>query len=467
VTFVLWERRSDHPILDVSFFRNPRFTAASLAVTLVFFAMFGALFFISQFLQFVLGYSAFQSGLRLLPVAGALMVAAPLSAQLVARAGTKVVVTTGLVLVAGALVLFSSVSDSGSYGLIALVLVIIGVGMGLAMAPATESIMGSLPPEKAGVGSAMNDTTREIGGALGVAILGSITAAVYTSRITADPRFAALVQQAPQATGAVEDSIGGAALTAEQLPPQLAQAITAAANQAYIHAVDRTVLVGAAVALLGALVALLFLPARSEIPIDDEDLADAVTTAARRVGADLVPRRDVAAAALGVLADAGMSSLTFSGIAARAGISTATLERYWGSRVDAVVDAIQLMYEEHPVPDTGDIRRDLMGYLGAVAQVVARPQTRAVFGSLIAEAGRDEDLSQALQERLVRPRQRELSARLDRAIERGETRLTTSIPVACTQLVGPVYFRALVSLDPVDDELLRAVVDGVLVAAEV
>src|SRR5262249_46841973 len=139
VSFVLWEAHSDHPMLDVSFFKNPRFSAASAAVTLVFFSMFGALFFLSQYLQFVLGYDALQSGVRLLPVAFALVVAAPLSSTLVARVGTKYVVTAGLLLVAFAMVLFSRATTTSGYVLVALVLLVIGVGMGLAMAPATDS----------------------------------------------------------------------------------------------------------------------------------------------------------------------------------------------------------------------------------------------------------------------------------------------------------------------------------------
>src|SRR6185437_8478462 len=208
--FVLWERHTDHPILDVRLFTNPRFSAASIAVTLVFFAMFGTLFFVSQYLQFVLGYSALRSGAALVPVAVVLMVVAPLSARLVARIGTKVVVTMGLLLVAAGLLLFSTVSVDSGYPLVGAVLVIIGAGMGLAIAPATDSIMGAVPPEKAGVGSAMNDTTREIGGALGVAIMGSLTAAAYTSAIVANSQFSALQKASPAAANAVKESVGNA-----------------------------------------------------------------------------------------------------------------------------------------------------------------------------------------------------------------------------------------------------------------
>ncbi|MBS1848305.1 MAG: MFS transporter, partial [Actinobacteria bacterium] len=155
--FVFWERHTDDPLLDLSFFADPRFSAASVAVTLVFFAMFGSVFFVSQYLQFVLGYSAFKSGAALLPVAATLMVAAPLSAKLVAHLGTKIVVATGLAVVALGLYLFAFTTVDSGYSLIAGILVVVGLGMGLAMAPATDSIMGSLPPEKAGVGSAVND----------------------------------------------------------------------------------------------------------------------------------------------------------------------------------------------------------------------------------------------------------------------------------------------------------------------
>ena len=218
-SFVFWERHTDHPILELGFFANPRFTAASIAVTFVFFAMFGSLFFVSQYMQFVLGYTALESGVALLPIAVSLMVAAPASAKLVSLFGTKIVVTLGLVLVAAALVVFSFVSETSGYPLVAVVLVLIGVGMGLAMAPATESIMGSVPPEKAGVGSAMNDTTREIGGALGVAILGSITAAVYSSTIAGDPGFATMQAASPELAEAVKDSVGAASFVAAELPP--------------------------------------------------------------------------------------------------------------------------------------------------------------------------------------------------------------------------------------------------------
>ncbi|MCU1459690.1 MAG: putative integral rane efflux protein [Actinomycetia bacterium] len=451
--FVLWERHTDHPILDVGFFANPRFTAASIAVTLVFFALFGSLFFVSQYLQFVLGYTALQSGIRLLPVALALMVAAPLSARLVAYFGSKRVVTLGLLLTAGALLLFSRATPTSGYPLIAAVLVIIGVGMGLAIAPATDSIMGSLPPEKAGVGSAMNDTTREIGGALGVAILGSITTAVYTSTITGNAAFAKLKAASPAAARAVQESVGGAAVVAEKLPTAVARTITTAANDAFIHAVDRGVIVGAAVAALGAAVAWFFLPARVHAAQPIDALVDG---AAIRLGPE--QRRSLAEITLGLLADAGMSSLTYNAVAARSGIGTATLEHYWTSRVDAVSDAMQEVIGEHPIHRTGDLEADLRQYIVEVGDVLANPRARQVLAAVIGEASSDPALATALREHVVAPRRAELAARLSLESDR----LRVPLDAAVDQVVGPIYFRTLIGGSKVDDHLVDSIVESVV-----
>ena len=454
--FVLWERHTDHPILDVTFFADPRFTAASISITLVFFAMFGSLFFVSQYLQFVLGYSALQSGVRLLPVAAALMVAAPLSAKLTARFGTKRIVTLGLLLTAAALLLFSRATDTSGYPLVAAVLVIIGVGMGLAMAPATDSIMGSLPPEKAGVGSAMNDTTREIGGALGVAILGSITTAIYTSTITGNADFAKLKAASPAGAQAVQDSVGGAALLAEKLPPAFAHALTAVANDAFVHAVDRSVVVGAMVAALGAGVAYFFLPARDHAA---EPLDGLIDGAAIRLAPE--QRRSLAEVTLGLLADAGMSSLTYNAVAARSGIGTATLEHYWTSRVDAVSAAMREVMGEHPIPRTGDLGADLRHYVRQVGVVLANPRARQVLAALIGEAASDPELARALREQVVAPRRAELAARLSLEPDR----LIVPVDAAVDQVVGPIYYRTLIAGAEIDDHLVDSIVDAVVRAS--
>ncbi len=464
--FILWERHTDHPILDVTFFKNPRFSAASVAVTLVFFAMFGSMFFISQYLQFVLGYSALKSGAALLPVAASLMIAAPLSAKLVSLLGTKVVVTTGLGLVGLALLIFSRVTVTSGYPLIALVLVVIGVGMGLAMAPATDSIMGSLPPAKAGVGSAVNDTTREIGGALGVAVMGSITASVYSSQITGNASFAALSAQAPQVASAVSDSIGSASVAAAQLPAELAAPVTSAANAAFVTAIDHTVVVGAVIAFLGGVVAAVFLPAHP--PSSEQGTADAldpVIAKSARSLPNLGRRRDLAGATLDILAEAGFSSLTFSGIASRSGISTKNIRRYWTDRVDAVVEAVDEVFAAHPIPDTGDIVRDLRHGATDLGAVISTPRARAVLGSLISSAANDPELDAQLRSRLVQPRRGQLVDRIERAKAVGQLPADTDVEWLAETITGPIWLRALITREPVDaafvdhlvDEALRAV----------
>jgi EmrB/QacA subfamily drug resistance transporter len=253
--FLWWETRTDHPMLRLSFFENPRFSAASVAITLVFFAMFGTVFLNTQYLQFVLGYTPLAAGFRVMPVA-TMIIAAPLSARLTERFGTKIVVASGLTIVAVALSLLATITIDSGYGRVALALAILGAGMGTAMAPATDSIMGSLPLAKAGVGSAMNDTTRQVGGALGVAILGSVLASSYGAAM--EP----VVGQLPaDAAATATDSIGGAVAVGSQIGEAGLELIRAA-SEAFIDGMNAAVWVAVGVALLGAIVTWVYLPAR-------------------------------------------------------------------------------------------------------------------------------------------------------------------------------------------------------------
>jgi AcrR family transcriptional regulator len=170
-------------------------------------------------------------------------------------------------------------------------------------------------------------------------------------------------------------------------------------------------------------------------------------------------RRDVRGATLELLADAGMSSLTFNGMAARSGIGTATLERFWTSRVDAVVDAIGFIFAEHPIPDSGDLRADLSAYLCEEGEVLGRARSRAVIGTLIAEAARDPELEEALRARLVRPLQHELRTRLEAGQARGELHESVDCAVAADLLDGPLYFRALITGDPPDASVVDPLLD--------
>jgi EmrB/QacA subfamily drug resistance transporter len=267
--FAIWESYYKSPMLDTSFFRNPRFTAASMGIMLLFFAMFGSIFLLTQYLQFVMGFSALKAGTALLPMALTMLVVAPSSARIVERVGTKVVVGSGLAIAGVGLALFATVpSENISYwGDVAWRMIVMAIGMGLTMAPATDSIMGSLPRAKAGVGSAMNDTTRQVGGAFGVAIIGSVMSSLYGSRVA--DAFSGHVP-AP-AVDVAKDGLGQALAVASdpRVPSDVAQQLVTGAKDAFVFGMHRGVLVGAAAALLGAVVAFRYLPAR-ELPAAEE-----------------------------------------------------------------------------------------------------------------------------------------------------------------------------------------------------
>ena len=204
VVFVGWEFRVQHPMLQIGFFRDLRFSMGAASIMLVFFALLGGIFVLTQYLQFVRGYSPLEAGLRVTPVA-AVILGAPLGSRLVERVGSKVVVAGGMALVAAALALLSFADQATGYGMIAAALAVFGLGMGATTAPATECVMGSLPLAKAGVGSAMNDTTRLVGAALGVAVVGSVLSSLYSSSI--GPATTGLPLPVAAAAG---DSIGSA-----------------------------------------------------------------------------------------------------------------------------------------------------------------------------------------------------------------------------------------------------------------
>ncbi len=265
--FVLWELTCDHPMLDVRFFKNRRFTAANIAVTLVFFAMFGQAFIGIQYLQTVLGFDPLAAGIRSLPMAIVMVSVAPLAPRLVERIGTKLVVGFGLLGVASALYVFSTVPVTNGYPHMVVGMLLLGLGMGLMMAPATESIMGSLPPAKAGVGSAMNDTTRQMGGALGVAIIGSVFAATFRPGLTEQFTAAGVP---PEGVAIARDSIAGAIGVAGQVPGQLGQDLIYAAKSQFVDGMSTALHVGIAAVLVGAAIVFLFLPARARDVREDE-----------------------------------------------------------------------------------------------------------------------------------------------------------------------------------------------------
>ncbi len=285
--FVWWERRIDHPMLDVTFFKKPRFTAASGSITLVFFAMFGSLFLLTQYFQYVLGYTPLQTGVRMLPFAAGMMVMAPLSARIVERIGTKFTVAIGLGCVTAGLLSMVQLQVDTPYGNIVWRLILVSSGMGLTMAPATESVMGSLPLAKAGVGSAVNDTTRQVGGALGVAVIGSVLATTYGSRIS---DFFAGTQVPQAAVDASQNTIGAVPDVANQLRASgfggIADQLVSTANAAFVDAVHWGVAVAAFATAIGVVVALVFLPARARA---EDDLEQSNEYRAEHAGEFTVP----------------------------------------------------------------------------------------------------------------------------------------------------------------------------------
>lgn len=270
--FVARERSAAHPMLDVRIFRNMRFSAASGAVTVSFFTLLGFIFLITQYFQFVRGYSALSTGVRLLPVALSVGIGSVAGTQLAVRAGTKLIVTIGLVAMAGFYVwVAATTSATLSYAIIAVQMVMFGIGMGLTSAPATESIIGAVSRRMAGVGSAVNDTTRLVGGTLGVAVIGSVYASVYGSRLTAT-----MPADVPgQAAATAHQSVGAAYTAAGNVSalghPALGQALHLAATNSFLHALTVGALVAGAVAAAGAILAAAFLPAQPASPAQSEE----------------------------------------------------------------------------------------------------------------------------------------------------------------------------------------------------
>jgi predicted MFS family arabinose efflux permease len=245
-------------MLDLRFFRSPTFSSAAGAITLIFFAMFGTFFLFTQYLQLVLGYGTLEAGVRMLPMAFTMMVAAPSSARLVERFGARRVVTTGLCLVAAGLFLLAGVGVDTPYWRLVLNLMVLAGGMGLSMAPSTTGIMASLPLGKAGVGSAVNDTTRELGGALGVAVLGSLLASQYAASLS-DAVGSLLPGPALEAA---KSSLGGALGVAQALGGPAGDSLAAAARSAFVDAMGTSLSVAGAVVLLAAFLVSRYYPHR-------------------------------------------------------------------------------------------------------------------------------------------------------------------------------------------------------------
>ncbi|MGC0337737.1 MFS transporter [Streptomyces sp. SLBN-8D4] len=286
--FVAWELRHPRPVVDVRRFTDRGFAGANLAVALFFLAVFGAFYYLTQHLQFVLGYSALETGLRMLPLAGAVFAGSALTGFLTPRVGMKWTVTAGMVGGTAALALLTRIDASASYGDFVAPLMVLGLAIGLALSPATDAIMGAFPESELGVGGAVNDTSIELGGSLGIAILGSLLATSYSGHLsdaTAGSRLpASALETAQDSVGAgytVAQGLGAkaqqvAAQAADATDPQQAAQLKAQAGQlasgarqmadavgsSFSDAVAHTSLVGAIVLGVGTVLVAVLLPGR-------------------------------------------------------------------------------------------------------------------------------------------------------------------------------------------------------------
>jgi EmrB/QacA subfamily drug resistance transporter len=254
--FAWYEARLSHPSLDVRLFRDPRLSSAVGAIALVFFGMLGAFFFLSFYLQSVRGYTPLDAGLLTLPFAAGQMLVSPRSATLVRRFGAKAVGVTGLLTVTVALAGYQLLGTATPIWVLGVIFFIQGAGMGSVMPSATEAVMSVVPRERAGSGSALTNTARQVGGALGVAVLGSIVAQAYRGQLS--PHLAALP---PAARNAATGSIAATQAVASRLGPAGAR-LNGFADTAFVHAMHVTTVISAAITLAGALVVLAWMPGR-------------------------------------------------------------------------------------------------------------------------------------------------------------------------------------------------------------
>ncbi|MEV0635883.1 MFS transporter [Streptomyces sp. NPDC050619] len=265
LAFVWWELRHPRPMLDVRKFRLRPFSGSMLAVLFFFFGTFGAIYYSTQFLQFVLGYGPLETGVRLLPLAGAVFVGAALTGRLTPLLGMKASVVAGMAIGTAGVLLLTQVDKGSTYTDFLAPMMMLGFAIGLSVSPATDAIMDSFPEAELGVGGGANDTALELGASLGIAVLGSLLGTSYRDELT----DLAGGQLPAAALDTAKDSVGGGLAVAEQVAkdptagPQQAQALVDAVNQAFAHGVAQTSMVGGIVMAAGALIVLAVLPGRS------------------------------------------------------------------------------------------------------------------------------------------------------------------------------------------------------------
>ncbi|MFJ5259375.1 MFS transporter [Streptomyces sp. NPDC088387] len=264
VAFVAWELRHPHPMLDVRRFRMRPFSGSMIAVLFFFFGTFGAIYYSTQFLQFVLGYGPLDTGIRLLPLAGAVFAGAAVTGRLTPKLGVRTMIVTGMTLGTVGVFLLTMVDKGSTYTDFLAPMMLLGFAIGLSVSPATDTVMGSFPESELGVGGGANDTSMELGGSLGIAVLGSLLGTGYRDELTdlVGTRLPAA------ALDTAKDSVGGGLAVAEQIArdpaggPQQAQALVDAVHESFAHSVAQTSLVGGIIMAAGTMIVLAVLPGR-------------------------------------------------------------------------------------------------------------------------------------------------------------------------------------------------------------
>ncbi|MFJ8809940.1 MFS transporter [Streptomyces sp. NPDC102490] len=289
IAFVAWELRHPHPMLDVRRFLLRPFSGSMLAVLFFFFGTYGAIYYATQFLQFVLGYGALETGVRLLPLAGAVFVGAAVTGRLTPKLGVRAMVGSGMAIGTVGVFLLVLIDQGSTYADFLAPMLLLGLAIGLSVSPATDTIMGSFPEGELGVGGGANDTALELGGSLGIAVLGSLLGTAYRDEL------AGLVgDRLPAAAlDTAQDSVGGGLAVAERLAgnpsagPEQAQALTDAVHKAFAHGVSTTSLVGGIIMAAGTLIVLAVLPGRRARQAAENTGDDTAASAARDQDAEL------------------------------------------------------------------------------------------------------------------------------------------------------------------------------------
>jgi EmrB/QacA subfamily drug resistance transporter len=255
VLFVVWELRVAEPMLDMHFFRNPAFSTGTGGMILVFLSMYGVIFLITQYFQLVRGYSPLSAAMRTLPIALIMIVVSPLTPRLSARFGAHRTVAFGMFSISIAFGMLATLGVHSAYAFMVVCFIPLTGGIALTMSPMTASIMSAVPARRAGAGSAMNDATRELGAALGIAVLGSVAASRYDGQVAKFLHGLSATQRATANT-----SIAGALRVAKTLPHHASLLFAAGSKGAFVSGMHLAAIAGALLALCAAVFVLRYLP---------------------------------------------------------------------------------------------------------------------------------------------------------------------------------------------------------------